>query len=281
MINYYPTLIPIEKPWYIQEIWSPITDSMVKGIVPNRYMISTYGRFYDYESKLLRPTENVNGDDYTFVQVLLQDGSKKQFGIHILVARAFIPIKFKDQNEVNHIDGIRFHNWVWNLEWSTHQENLLHAVGTGLYGIGENQQNSIYTDNQIRMVCKYISEGYSPAEIVDCLKAYIPNINTHLIHDIKGGTQWQHISAEYDFSHMYTVKMADDLILDKNFVDAVCAIFEQYGRHLTPTQVLEKMGIKQSDITPTKFKNAGSLICRLKNKERYTRYPEVTSVYNY
>lgn len=281
MIAYYPTIIPPEKPWYIQEVWTPITDNIVKGVVEGLYQISTYGRFFDNSTKMIRPTENVNVDDYTFVQVRLKNGSKKQFGIHILVARAFIPIKSIGQNEVNHIDGIKYHNWVWNLEWNTHQENLLHAVGTGLYSIAEAQQNAIYTNSQIRMVCKYISEGYSPADIVDNLKAYIPNINTHLIQDIKNGSQWQSIASEFDFSNMYRIKQKDDLILDKNFADAVCAIFEIEGINITPTEVLTKMGIDINLLSETKFKNAGSLICRLKNREKFNRYQDITLNYNY
>lgn len=281
MINYYPTIIPQEKPYYIQEIWTPITDNIVNGVIEGLYQVSTYGRFYDNSTKLIRPTENVNIDDYTFVQVKMKNGTKKQFGIHILVARAFIPLKFKGQNEVNHIDGIRYHNWVWNLEWTTHQENLLHAVGTGLYSIAEDQQNAIYTNSQIRLVCKYISKGYPPAQIVDSLKAYIPNINTHLIQDIKNGSQWQSIASEFDFSNMYNIRNEDDLILDRNFVDAVCSIFEKYGVSLTPTDVLNKMGIDVNSLSQTKFKNAGSLICRIKNRERFNRYQDITLNYDY
>lgn len=61
------------------------------------------------------------------------DGGKKmkQYRVHQLVARAFIPNPEKKPT-INHLDGNKENNHVDNLEWCTHSENMLHAYKNGL-----------------------------------------------------------------------------------------------------------------------------------------------------
>jgi hypothetical protein len=51
--------------------------------------------------------------------------------IHRLVAEAFIPNP-ENKPEVNHIDSVRHHNNVNNLEWVTHSENMKHSYNKGI-----------------------------------------------------------------------------------------------------------------------------------------------------
>lgn len=70
--------------------------------------------------------------------------------VHRLVAAAFIP-NTKGLREVNHIDGHKANNSASNLEWSTRQANLKHAVKTGLLKIARGQRSprALLTDTQV------------------------------------------------------------------------------------------------------------------------------------
>lgn len=58
------------------------------------------------------------------------DGARLQVFAHRLVALAFLPNKDAQlYTEVNHIDKNRANNSLTNLEWCTHQENMLHCYG--------------------------------------------------------------------------------------------------------------------------------------------------------
>lgn len=70
-------------------------------------------------SKLLKQHKNQFG----YMKVWLwKDGKRKEFAVHRLVADAFIDNP-NNKPCVNHLDNIRDHNSVDNLEWCTYKEN--------------------------------------------------------------------------------------------------------------------------------------------------------------
>jgi len=93
-----------------------------------RYFVSNEGRVWSsITERILKP--GFGGAGYP--QVMLRDGGKYlNRYVHVLVAEAFIDNR-KPGFEINHIDGDKTNNFVWNLEWTTHSANLQHARSIG------------------------------------------------------------------------------------------------------------------------------------------------------
>lgn len=94
-----------------------------------RYLIDRSGNVYSTHSKRLLKQE-VDKDGYRRV-TLTMGGKSKHFGVHRLVAMAYINNP-KAAPEVNHKDGNKENNDVSNLEWVTTRENIQHAIKLGL-----------------------------------------------------------------------------------------------------------------------------------------------------
>ena len=132
-------------------------------------------------------------------------------GIHRLVARYHIPIpqKYLDAGytekdlQVNHIDGIRHHNYVYNLEWCTAKENMQHAVEHRLIdnSMEEKSHLATITNKQAIMICEKLQAGVPAKDIAKEMQ-----IDIRLIRHIKNGECWRSISKNYTFPYERNVK---------------------------------------------------------------------------
>ncbi len=75
---------------------------------------------------------------------LSKNGIVIKFQVHQLVGKAFIA-NLKNKPHINHIDNDGENNWINNLEWCTHSENMLHAQKQGRL------DNSIINANKKRI----------------------------------------------------------------------------------------------------------------------------------
>lgn len=191
-----------------EEIWTYVLlDRNHKFNGQKKYIVSTYGRVYNIETRhLLSPYDSYESSKGHYKSVKLRyNDDMYAYLVHRLVALAFIP---RDINRifVNHKDGIPYHNYVWNLEWCTQSENTQHAIDTGLKKdkLGENRSNAIWTDAEVNTICKMMSEGHKSTYIYRALgdiyhdsKMTYERVHTlykHIIHK----THWTHISCKYD-----------------------------------------------------------------------------------
>lgn len=95
------------------------------------YEITKEGKIFNKKwGRYVKPQPN--GMGYLRVRI----GGKLMF-VHRLVAEKYIPNP-ENKPQVNHIDGNPKNNSVDNLEWVTQEENMAHAVRTGLQPTGEN-----------------------------------------------------------------------------------------------------------------------------------------------
>lgn len=86
---------------------------------------------------MLKPIKNKNG----YLQVYLcKDGEKQHFRLHKLIANIFIPNP-DNKPQINHINGNKTDNRVYNLEFCTCSENNQHAFKLGLNKARKGKEN--------------------------------------------------------------------------------------------------------------------------------------------
>lgn len=105
----------------IQELWKPVKE------FPG-YQVSNLGRVMSKNKRIRKPYKRNDG----YMDIALhKNGASYTHKVHRLVAEAFIPNPDK-KLRVNHINGIKDCNRAENLEWVTDEENVKHALITGL-----------------------------------------------------------------------------------------------------------------------------------------------------
>jgi hypothetical protein len=93
------------------------------------YEISDDGCVYNKCGTVIKPFISKQG--YYRVS-LYNNGRYHKFQLHRLVAEHFIPNPH-NLPQVNHKDGNKLNNNVYNLEWCTQSDNIIHAINNNLY----------------------------------------------------------------------------------------------------------------------------------------------------
>ena len=92
------------------------------------YTVDIFGNVFNADGKLMKQRTN----EWGYFDIGLSKNNKQsRFKVHRLVAQAFIPNP-QNKEQVNHIDGNKKNNAVWNLEWVTPKENTQHSIVTEL-----------------------------------------------------------------------------------------------------------------------------------------------------
>jgi hypothetical protein len=150
-----------------KEEWRPIVG--YEGL----YEVSNKGRVKSLAKSWLngRKNSNVFTKNETILKkyiqkngyeriVLRSNNTKKDLLVHRVVAITFIPNP-NNKPAVNHIDGNKLNNNIYNLEWVTYKENSKHSFITGLNKgpVGELCGTSKLTENQIIDIRSKYSKG--------------------------------------------------------------------------------------------------------------------------
>ena len=96
--------------------WKPIQHS-------EHYEVSNTGRVRNRNQKILSPYKS---NKYRAID-LYKEGIIRKCLVHRLVSTAFVPNPH-NYPEVNHLDGDPTNNNSANLTWSTHKQNINHAI---------------------------------------------------------------------------------------------------------------------------------------------------------
>ena len=219
------------NPIEFYEVWKPIT-RMCGDIKEGIYWISTFGRVYSIakanrygrENGFLKPHDKDCQKEVGYLDISLYgyNGVYKHYLVHRLVMITFCPIPNYQILQVNHKDGNKHNNCIWNLEWCTNAENIKHAIRTGLINmIGENNPCSTITNAQADEVGRLIAtKKYTFDEISDMTK-----VPKRIVSHISQGDSWKNVHDKYNLSEVmkdkYKCKFTDDQIhkLCKYFED--------------------------------------------------------------
>ena len=136
----------------------------------NYYEVSVFGNIRNSKTKCVRKIDisklketktriRVNG-------IIDNDGNKKNFYLHRLIALTFIPNPL-NLNEVNHIDGNPYNNCVNNLDWISRVDNMKHF----------HTNNPKYTCKYMRKVLLINKENNVIEQSFKCVEECIEKLN--------------------------------------------------------------------------------------------------------
>jgi hypothetical protein len=132
--------------------------------------------------RILRPSINSNG--YRTIK-LYKNGAYITIAVHILVAKAFIANP-DNRPEVNHKDLDKLNNRSTNLEWVTHDENMVHGSLSLLPG--SKNTNSKLKESDIVTIRRLVAGGKSMHSVGQLYK-----VNSSTISQIYHRKTWRHV----------------------------------------------------------------------------------------
>lgn len=194
--------------------YAEINENAAPGIQPNRYYINIYGDIYSTVSnKFLKKTFN---GEYFVVSLSLQKNISKTFLIHRLIMMTYCYINNCNNLHVNHLDGNKYNDCIYNLEWTTNSGNHEHAMENNLFCYGENVKQSILNEKQVHEICNLLANK-KYTSITEIAHKYECSCAT--IGDIARGIAWKNISMQYNLDYDQRERFTD------NQVHQICLIF--------------------------------------------------------
>ena len=147
-----------------------------------RYEVSSFGRVRNENGDIIAGSKNRG-------YVRVKPNGKNGSGVHVhkLVAELFLGPK-PSGHEIDHKDGDKANNWVGNLEYVTHLENIRRAEANCARGsrAGENNGRAKLTYNDVCEIRNRCASGESKAAVS---RDY--GVSDVQIGNIVNGKQWE------------------------------------------------------------------------------------------
>jgi hypothetical protein len=197
-MEYYKNL-SLEDLFYINddglvccEEWTDVVGHEGKYKISNLYRVKSLSRFIKTRNQgqrigrdfILQQYQDKN-TKHLKVKLSL-NGINKTFGIHVIVARNYIPNPL-NLPLVEHLNDIPFDNRPENLIWSTHKKNTQHAFERGLM---KGKKGDSHGRSKLKewQVLEIRSSSKTQKELVQFY-----NVSQATISDIKLNRIWKHI----------------------------------------------------------------------------------------
>lgn len=168
-----------------EEIWRPIPEYEGLYEVSNigrvrsldRRVRARAGKFRTVKGRMRKP--NI-GKTAPYYQIILSKaGTVRNHLVHRLVASSFLT-NWSTCLEVNHIDGNKLNNQVYNLEMCTRQQNIDHSISHNLVmSYGENNHQAKLTNKEAKNIRIWHKWGIRQNDL-----ARMFNVSTSVICDI-------------------------------------------------------------------------------------------------
>ena len=135
--------------------------------------------------RVLVPFIRPNG----YAQVILyRDGRRQRFGVHQLVALAFLGPKPSPLHQVAHLDGQRLNNHVSNLAWLLPIENDAHKDLHGTRLRGSQIHSAKLVEAQVVLIRQALAVG-----IRQCALAQTYGVSDSTVSLIARAKTWRHV----------------------------------------------------------------------------------------
>lgn len=212
----------------------------------DKYCACSTGRIYSLRSeRYLVPVLQSNG--YCHV-TLSQDGNRNTFSVHRLIALAYLG-NDEERQIVNHIDGNKQNNRLDNLEWVTQQENVHHAILTGLRRGTRNPDRTL-DDETAHLVCKLIQDSWRNKDIASAL-----GIEHTTVASIRFGSTYQEISCEYNFTDILPSRRK----ISTEKLEDICQMLQD---NFSYNEICKKHNVSSATVSKIKNRKCGIYISK-------------------
>lgn len=175
-----------------------ITEDIVPGVYPY-YMVSNCGRVYHRYLRCIMK-QGLETSGYLFITLATCNGPKI-IQMNRLVLMVFNPVPNCHELQANHKDGNKLNNYLYNLEWVTRSENIIHAYENGLHI----PKATISEDQAIQIVELLKTNLYQCKEI-----ANIVGVNENIVNSIKKKESWKRLTRDCNFDARQGRLYSDD-----------------------------------------------------------------------
>lgn len=189
-----------------EEKFIPLTSDIVPDLQNGSYSVSNYGRIMNIKRGTILKQYVSHGYYYVSLYIEKIDNSK-MFPVHRLVLGAFSNTPININLEPNHIDQDKSNNYLYNLEWMTHADNLMYTRLNRLQnpkynGIktGELSYNHNITLEDAKYIGELLEQGIKPIQIVGIINK--PAVTFNVITQIKAGASWYYESGARELTFL-------------------------------------------------------------------------------